>query len=135
MKKSKVLKTVLFVSGTILILGGSYTLISPSGFYEMNGADLPDDVNILNFARATGGLLLACGILIMLGLFIEKLTFISSLISSIVFLSYGIGRASSIIIDGMPSVELVRGTTIEFVVGFAALFALLKYREKQKPEF
>ena len=130
MKKSKVLKTVLFVSGTILILGGSYTLISPSGFYEMNGADLTDDVNILNFARATGGLLLACGVLIMLGLFIKKLTFISSLLATLVFLSYGIGRATSIIVDGMPSGELVQGTTIEFVVGFAALFALLKYREK-----
>ena len=130
MKNSKVLKSILFISGLILIVGGTYTLISPSGFYQMNGAELTDDINILNFARATGGLLLACGLLIMSGIFVEKLAFTSSLLSTTVFLSYGIGRATSIFVDGVPSGELVRRTTIEFVVGTAALFALLKYREK-----
>jgi len=56
MKNSKVLKTILFISGLVLILGGGTTLLSPVKFYAMNGTVLGDDINILNFVRAAGGM-------------------------------------------------------------------------------
>lgn len=124
MTQSKVLKTSLFVSGFILLVGGSYTVVDPHGFYVENGALLGDDVNLLNCVRATGAMLLTFGALMMSGLFSRRLTFTSSLLSAVVFLFYATGRATSILVDGVPSDELIKGTTIEFVVAALALVAL-----------
>ena len=130
MIESRLLRVALVVSGTVLSFAGAYTFFSPVGFFEMNGAVLADDVNALNFARATGGLLLACGLLILSGLFIKRLTYTSSLLGAVVFLSYGFGRATSFLVDGVPSSELIRATGLEIAVGTLALVAFLKIREK-----
>ena len=131
MKDSRFLRVALIVSGMTLTFVGTYTLISPAGFFELNGAELANDVNAMNFARAAGGLFLACGLLILSGLFVKRLTYTSSLLSAVVFLSYGCGRATSFIVDGAPSSELIRATSFELVVGIVALVAFLKYRDAE----
>jgi len=73
--------------------------------------------------------LLFGGLLIILGVFIPKLTFTSAIIAVLLLLGYGIGRAFSIGLDGMPGHALLIATIFEFVLGFANLFALFKYKE------
>jgi len=130
MKNSILLKIVLFISSVLLIVVGFHTLKSPIAMYVRSGAVLPNDVNILNSVRASSCLLLGCGLLIMLGIVIKKLTYTSTLLTILVYYSYGIGRVISILVDGMPSKEIIQATIVEFIVGSIALLCWLKYRNK-----
>jgi len=70
------------------------------------------------------------GILIMLGVFIDKLTYTSTLVSIVIFFSFGIARILAIAMDGNPGEKIFQGIFFEFVSGLAAVFAFYKYREK-----
>lgn len=128
MKNSKVVKTILFISGLILLGIGSATLFAPVTFLGSSGIDLGGQVNLLSEVRAAGGALLASGLLIMLGVFVPNLTFTSTVIATLVFLSYGIARILSIATDGLPAQEIVAATVVEMIIGAAGVYALLKYR-------
>ncbi|MBL4647897.1 MAG: DUF4345 domain-containing protein [Gammaproteobacteria bacterium] len=130
MKNSNVLKAILFVSGVIIIGIGAAILFTPVAFYAKDGIELGGNISLLNEIRASAGGLLAMGIWVMLGIFVRKLTFTSTLISIVIYLSYGLSRVLSMIIDGMPTGELVGAAAIEIIIGLVCVFALLKYREK-----
>ncbi len=129
MKNSRTLKSVLFILGLIVAGIGSAILFVPVAFFATNGIEIAGHVNLLNEIRAPGGALLACGLLIMLGAFVAKLTFTSALISILLYLSYGLSRILSMTVDGMPTEGLVVVTVIEIALGLIGLFAFLKYRE------
>lgn len=129
MKNSSVLKTVLVISGLILTGIGGAILFVPVAFFATNGIDLGENISLFNEIRSPGGVLLASGMVIMLGAFIAKLTFTSTMLSIVIYLSYGISRILSIAIDGMPAEGLLIATVIEIIIGLVGVFALLKYRE------
>jgi hypothetical protein len=128
MKNSKVLKGYLFLFGFMLTGLGGMLLFNAIDFKMGQGIDLSGDVNLLNDVRASGALLMGSGITILLGIFISGLTFTSTVISILVFLTYGIGRAVSIGIDGMPADDLIKATVVEFVIAGIGVFMLIKYR-------
>jgi len=130
MKNSKVLKTILFLLGLALIVLGSWRLTMPVEFFAFSGIDLGNDASMLSEARATGGVVVGTGILIMLGAFFSKLTFTSTLLTAVVFLSFGFARLLGIAIDGMPGPEIVQGIIFEFVFGILGVLAFIKYRKK-----
>jgi len=130
MKNSKVLKTILFLSGLLLIAVGTAILLTPVAFTARNGIDLGGNISLLNDIRGNGGVLLGSGVLIMLGAFIHKLSFTSIMVSIVVYLSFGMARVLSIILDGMPADGLVKATSVEIIFGLVCVFAFLKYREK-----
>lgn len=132
MKNSKVLKTILIISGLIASGIGAAILFAPVAFYATYGIELGSNFSLLNEIRAPGGALLASGILIMSGAFMDKLAFTSVLVSTLLYLSYGLSRVMSIAIDGVPAEGLVQAAVLEIVIGLACVFALLKYRRKQK---
>ena len=74
---------------------------------------------------------MASGILIILGAFMAKFTFTSTVIAALVYLSYGIARIFSMAIDGMPTGSIVAATALELIIGLAGVFALLRYRENE----
>lgn len=129
MKDSKVLKTILFVSGLVATGVGIAILFMPVAFYAGNGIELGGNIGLLNEIRAPGGALLAVGILIISGAFVAKLTFTSVVISMLMYLAYGISRILSMVIDGMPTEGLVNAAVLEIIIGLLSVFALLKYRE------
>jgi len=132
MKRSKVLKTILIVSGLIASIIGAAILFAPVEFYASYGMKLGGDVSLLNELSASGGALLASGILITAGAFVDKLAFTATVVSALLYLSYGLSRIMSIAMDGMPIEGLVQAAVLEIVTGLACVFALVKYREKQK---
>jgi hypothetical protein len=134
MKNSKVLKTILFISGLIGIGVGGAILFMPITFFATSGIDLSGNVSLLNEIRPSGGALLASGMLILLGVFVAKLTFTSLVLSILLYLSYGISRILSITIDGIPAGILVMVAGLEIVIGLVCVFALIKYREKLVPK-
>ena len=131
MKNSKVLKVILFISGLIAIGVGATILIMPVTFYASSGINLNGDISLLNEVRASGGALLACGLLIMLGAFITKLTFTSIVLSTLLYLSYGISRMMSMAIDGMPVDSLIQAVILELVIGLICVVALMRFRVKE----
>ena len=132
MKNSKVLKTILLISGLIASAIGAAILFSPEAFYSTYGIELGSNFSLLNEIRASGGALLASGILIMSGAFVEKLAFTAVVVSTLLYLSYGLSRVMSMAIDGMPVESLVQAAAIEIVTGLVCIFALVKYTGKQK---
>ena len=130
MKNSKVLKTILFVAGLIATGTGGAILFMPADFFATNGIELGSNISLLSETRAPGGALLATGLLIMSGAFVAKLRFTSTVVSALVFLSYGLSRLLSMVIDGMPTKGLVQAAGLEIVIGLACVFVLAKYREQ-----
>jgi len=132
MKNSKVLKTLLIISGLIASGIGAAILFAPAAFYTTYGIELGRNVSLLNELKASGGALLASGILITSGAFVDKLTFTAAVVSTLLYLPYGLSRVMSIAIDGMPVEGLVQAAVLEIVIGLACIFALVKYRGKRK---
>lgn len=129
MKNSKVLKIILFISGLIAASIGAAILFMPVAFYAGSGITVGGDISLLSDIRAAGGALLAIGALVMAGAFVEKLTFTSAIISTLVYLSYGLSRIMSIAIDGLPVDALVQAMALEIILGLVGVFAILKYKE------
>jgi len=132
MKNSNVVKTVLILSGLIASGIGGAIVFDPVIFYATYGIELAGNNSLFNEIRAPGGALLASGILIMLGAFVDKLTFTSVVVSTLIYLSYGLSRILSIAIDGMPAEGLVQAAVLEIVIGLVCVFVLVKYRENLK---
>jgi len=131
MKNSKMLKTILIISGLIASGVGAAILFSPVAFYATYGIELGSNFSLLNEIRAPGGALLAIGILIISGAFVDRLAFTAVVVSTLMYLSYGLSRVMSIAIDGIPAEGLVQAAVLEIVTGLVCIFALVKYRGKQ----
>ena len=129
MKESKIVKAVLIIAGIVGIIVGGANLIVPIEFNASSGIDLAGNISLINEMRASGGGLLLSGIFITLGAFIKDLTYSSILLATMMYLGYGLSRAMSIYIDGMPSDDLVSVVVFEIIVGLISLFVLLKYRK------
>ena len=83
----------------------------------------------MNEIRASGGALLATGILILSGAFVASLTFTSVVLACLLYLSYGLSRMLSFTIDGMPSESLVQAAALEIVIGVVCVYVFVRYRE------
>ena len=132
MKNSKVLKTILFISGLIAAGVGAANLFAPAAFHSAAGIDLGGDISLLSEIRASGGTLLAGGVMIMSGAFVARLAFTATVVSVLIYLSKGVSRIVGIIIDGIPAAEHVQATVLEIIIGLVCVFALLKYRDTAK---
>ena len=131
MKNSKALKALLFFSGLVATGIGTVILFAPVGFLGTLGIDVVGQINLLSSLRASGGAFLASAIVIILGVFVARLRFTSTIISTLMFLSYGISRTFSMVIDGMPADAIAAATVLEMSIGLAGVFALLKYQESE----
>lgn len=131
MKKSKTVKAALLVSGLIAIVIGSAIVTIPTPFYATYGIELGANVSLFNEIRASGGALLASGILILSGAFVARLTFTSLLVSTLLYLSYGLSRILSTIMDGLPNEGLVQSAVLEIVIGLVCLLALVNYWDQK----
>ena len=130
MRTSKVLKAILIVLGLLLIGIGFWRLFDPICFFQNSGITLDNQAGLLSEARATGGAVVGFGLLILLGAFIQKLSYTSTIAAIVLFLGFGVARLIGFAMDGNPGDGVIQGIIIEFVLGLIAVFALFKYREK-----
>jgi len=131
MKNSKVLKGFLILSGLLLTFIGGATLFMPVAMKASAGINIAGNISVINDTRASSALLMVAALLIISGAFSRKLTFTSSLLSVILFLSIGIGRIISIVSDGMPVDGLVKATGLELVLGITGAILFKVYQDKQ----
>ncbi|NTX65548.1 DUF4345 domain-containing protein [Myxococcus sp. CA051A] len=130
--RNRVTKTVLLVAGVSGSLIGTPLLFIPKVFHGWSGIDLGGQVSLLSEVRAPGGALLACGLLIMAGALWPRMTFTSLVVSTTLYLSYGVSRVLSLVLDGAPAPELVAAMVAELVIG-TLCGVLLLGRERANP--
>jgi len=130
-KNSMLLRAMLGISGLIASGLGGAILLDPASFYAANGVQLGTNVSLLNEVRASGGALLASGLIILSGAFVTRMMFTSALVSSALYLAYGISRLLAMALDGVPARGLVNATVVELVIGLALLFALWRQARRQ----
>ena len=130
MKNSKVLKGILILLGLNLTVLGSWRVIDPITFFEFSGLILSNDIGLLNEARAAGGAVAGFGLLILLGVINQKLSYTSTITAIVLYLGFGVARLISYTLDGNPGEMIMTGMTGEFVFGLIGVFALIKCREK-----
>ena len=121
-------KALLLVSGVILFLVGAGILLLPHGFYKSNGTILGPEPSLLSEVRAGGGLLLVCGIVVLIAALRSSLSRQALALSALVFMAYGLARLTSMVVDGMPSTSLVVSTGIELLVGALCALELRRLR-------
>lgn len=121
---SKFQPVVLCLAGGIAIAIGSLIWFSPVDFYAANQIDIGHNVNLLSEIRAPASALFVSGLLMILGAFIPRLTFTATMLATMIYLSYGLSRLVSMMIDGVPVLSLVWSGGIEMLVGLASLLCL-----------
>lgn len=126
MKTSRLLTSVLALSGLVAISFGAAILFAPEAFYATYGIYLSRDVSHLNEIRASGGGLLGIGLVIASGAIWSRLTFASAITSSVVYVSYGLSRLLSMALDGSPDSGLVAAAAFELGIGAISLYALFR---------
>lgn len=131
MGNSKILKVILFLSGLLLILVGQGILMNPASFLAKHDIDLGGNISLISELKSHGGVFLGLGILILLGAFIKRLSFTSTIVSTVIYVFFFIARVLSILVDGTPAEGLVIATYIEIFFALLGIFALIKYLPKK----
>lgn len=121
-------KAILFVAGGVALGVGAGILLFPVAFYATNDIALSGQASLLNEVRASGGAILALGMYVFAACFVPRLRVPAATIAALVYLAYGASRVLSVALDGMPATPLVLVALLEFVIGGACLFAVLRYR-------
>ena len=117
---------ILSLSALMLVFVGAMRLNNPIKTYLKNsGIKLENDASLLNEIRGVSTIMLSAGLILTLGIFIEKLTFTSLFIASLIFLGFAIGRLVSLKVDGKPSKQITQGILFELVLGTANVFCLI----------
>lgn len=123
-------KTVLLVSGIIAIAIGSGLLFIPVTFQASAGIELSDDAGLLSEMRGPGAVILASGVLILTGAFVAGITLTALIITTLLYGSYAIARALSLVVDGAPGSSIIAAMIAEFVIGIVSAAALVTFRNK-----
>lgn len=131
MNSSKILKIYLFVSGLILLVIGSLTTFNPITIKANEGIEIAGNASALNDVRSFGVLLLAMAALAIIGSLKQPLRKSASVSTFLLFLSLGIGRLLSIMLDGMPSDGMVKATGLEIILGLVGLILVVVNTKKQ----
>ncbi len=117
---------ILVLSGLLLTFVGVMRLSNPIQTYLKNsGITLSKDTDLLNEMRGVSAVMLCGGILILLGTFIDQLTYTSFLIATLLFLGFALGRVISLSADGKPNKQIMQGLGFELVLGVANLVCIL----------
>ena len=125
MNNSKILKIYLFVSGFILTAIGGLTAFNPVTIKANEGIQIAENASALSDVRSFGMLLVAMALFSFSGSIKSSLRKPATISSFLLFLSLGIGRLLSMLLDGMPSDGMVKATGLEIILGLAGLILLI----------
>lgn len=130
---SKLIRAQLHLNGWVAVLIGSFIILNPVGMLSSYGLQSDLSAGLLSELRAPGGLLFACGLTIVFCASRPATAHIGLLLSIMVYGSYGSVRVLSILLDGLPALEIQLATAIE--VGLCALSAVSFYNIQARNKF
>lgn len=129
MKNLNIVKAFLLISGLIGVGVGSGLLFTPVAFEASAGIFIKQDPSLLSEIRGSGGVILASGLLIIAGVFLERLQFLALSLTSLIYLAYGLSRMFSMAMDGMPSQTIVMVAILEVIFGLISIVLLSRKKE------
>ncbi|MFL0805071.1 MAG: DUF4345 domain-containing protein [Agarilytica sp.] len=119
--------TLLATAGLLVVYIGLEILVTPIAFYAAYRIDLPENISLVNELRANGGYLVASGIMLISGVFVHAMRFTALVLGIALFTSFALTRIISVIVDGMPAVELQYALGLELIFAVLLLIALSWY--------
>jgi uncharacterized protein YbjT (DUF2867 family) len=125
---SRAARQILVVSGLAAVAIAGTILVAPATFYAGYGIDLGDNVALTNELKAPAGMLLVAGALMLAGVFRPDMVRVSLTTAAAVYLTYGLARLVSMVMDGIPNSGLVSAAGFELTIGTVCLLALLNVR-------
>lgn len=125
LKRGLISKLVLLFSGLVASGIAASILFAPDAFYSAYEIELAGNTSLINELKASAGPLFIAGLLMLMGVFRTKLTFVSLAAATVIYLAYGLSRFLSMAVDGVPHSGLVDAAIFEIAIGAICLFALL----------
>ncbi len=125
MNNSKLTTVFLILAGLIGLYVGGFLTFFPAELQAQSNI-IVQNASHFSETRAPGTAILAASIIMVLSIFKTQLRRLSLTFAALFFLSYGIGRLLSLIVDGMPAEGLFYAMIGELVIGLFALILLLK---------
>lgn len=126
---SYLVKGLLLTSGLFAAGIAATILFAPDAFYAGYGIDTGSDVSLANELKAPAGMLLIAGLLMLAGVVRTELTGASLGTASLIYLSYGLSRLLSMVIDGIPHSGLVSAAMLEIAIGLVCLLVFMRHRK------
>lgn len=135
MKNSKlrnlaISRLVLLLSGLVASGIAATILIVPDAFYASYGIELGGNSNLINELKAPAGALLLAGVVILAGSIRTHLIAFSMTTAAAVYLSFGLSRFLSMIVDGVPGDGLVSAAVAEIAIGTICLINLISFKTR-----
>ena len=127
---------MLALSGLALFYACSMRLIDPSGavflqsYFENPGNSLDLHLDLVNEIRGVGAVMLLGGIVAFLGIARTDLRQSAFLVLVVIFGGVILGRSISILLDGMPSQDVIRAAVAEGVLAVGNVFGLERMRRE-----
>jgi len=126
MNLSMLKKPTLIISALVALGVGGAILAVPDAFYASNGITLGPNASLRNEIRAPGGALVGTGFLMLVGAFVPRIANTGLLIAATIFLGYGFARLLSMVIDGVPAINLMAASGLELTIGLLCLAVLVQ---------
>lgn len=114
--KSMIIRLVLIGTGAALAAIGGAMIVYPKALLAISDVFVELEPNLMSELAAPSGVLLGIGALMILGAFKLRFANIAMLMGAVVYGSYGVGRALSMSVHGLPSESLIAATLVEFTV-------------------
>ena len=117
-------RLVLFLAALTMIGIGATIALAPHVLYSQPDGSMPGDIVLASDLRSSGSFLLVCGLIVLSAGFglIARRAALS--LAAIAFLSYGLGRVLSFVMDGIPNATILTAAGVEWVLGLATLATL-----------
>lgn len=116
-------KITLGISGVTAVTIGGSILAAPHAFYASYGIPLGTDVNLISELRAPAAGLAAFGAIMLTGILREAWSNVSIVAALTVFFAFPAGRLVGMIVDGMPSGNIIGALVIEVLIASLCLAA------------
>ncbi|HKO51924.1 MAG TPA: DUF4345 domain-containing protein [Polyangiaceae bacterium] len=124
MSLSLAARLILGLAGIVACAIGSAILLFPLHFYAEvlpTGATSP---SLLSDLRAAGAVVLAGGLVTLVGAFSDRFSVVAAWSSSSLYLSYGAARLLGWLLDGPPTPTWMWAAAVELALGLACVWVL-----------
>lgn len=122
----KVILALLHINGWVAVLIGSLIVLDPVSMLSSYGLQPDLSIGLLSELGAPGGLLIACGLMIIRSTMIQGLLTQGLQLSVMVYGSFGAVRLLGFVLDGQPPTEILIATSIELMLCGLSLLAVWK---------
>ncbi len=126
-------RSLLALAGGLLLFIGSAVLFQPIAFAAANGIDLPASRSLLSEFRAPGGLLIASGVLMLVGAVRGQFLNEGLALATLVYGTYGVSRLVGAAVDGWPSASLRQAMGLEIAVAIVCAIVLVRRIRGRSP--